>query len=167
MPTGGKRRQGNHADIDVSEYEETEKGHGRIEIRRYRTVADLSWMYVAEEWKGLRIVGMVETERHDGDRVSREKRYYISSMDPDVRKFAGATRGHWGIENRLHWCLDVGFDEDRSRIRKNHAPENLAILRHMTLMALKREKSSKRGIKGKRKNAGWDHEYLLKVLGEV
>ena len=162
-----KKEQWEHTGTEVFFHEETDSGHGRIEIRRNWIVEDLSWMYVRDEWKGLRFVGMVEAERHEGDRVSCERRYYISSMEPKVETFARAVRGHWGIENGLHWCLDVGFDEDRSRTRKDHAPENLAILRHMTLMALKRETSCKRGIKGKRKNAGWDHSYLLKVLAEV
>jgi predicted transposase YbfD/YdcC len=88
-------------------------------------------------------------------------------MRPDVKEFARATRSHWGVENDLHWCLDVGFDEDKSRIRKDHSPENLAMVRHMALMALKRESSMKVGIKAKRKVAGWDNEYLLKVLSEI
>jgi predicted transposase YbfD/YdcC len=159
-----KKEAGGHEKIKVLYFEETDGGHGRVEIRRYWIVQDLSWMYVRRNWKDLRLVGMVEAERHIGDHVSRERRYYISSMSPIVKAFAFAVRSHWGIENRLHWSLDVTFDEDRSRVRKDHAPENLAVLRHMTLIALKREETCKRGIKAKRKKAGWDNRYLLKVL---
>jgi len=159
--------QGKHTDKKVFEHEETDKGHGRVEIRRHKIVEDLDWLYVRDKWEHLRFVGMVEAERHEGDRISCERRYYIASMRPDVKEFARATRSHWGVENDLHWCLDVGFDEDKSRIRKDHSPENLAMVRHMALMALKRESSMKVGIKAKRKVAGWDNEYLLKVLSEI
>jgi predicted transposase YbfD/YdcC len=162
-----QKEQGEHEEVAVSFHEETDSGHGRIETRRHWIVEDLSWLYVREKWEGLRFVDMVEAERQVGDHVSCERRYYIASMRPDVKAFANATRGHWAIENDLHWCLDVGFGEDKSRIRKDHAPENLAIVRHMALSALKRDTTTKGGIKTRRKEAGWSRTYLLKLLSEI
>jgi len=145
-------------------FEETDAGHGRVEVRRQWVVENLDWLEMRGQWKDLRFIGMVEAERHIGEKTSREKRFYISSMEPNAKKFAEATRGHWSIECGLHWCLDIAFDEDRSRARKGHAAANMAVLRHVTLNFLKQEKTCKRGIKTKRKMAGWSAEYLLKVL---
>ena len=95
-----------------------------------------------------------------------EKSYFISSLKPDAANIAKAIRSHWTIENGLHWCLDVSFREDHCRVRKDHGPENMAILRHMALNLLKREKSLKGGIQTKRLKAAWDHSYLLKILAD-
>ena len=91
-------------------------------------------------------------------------RFYISSLPPNAKRILQATRQHWGIENRLHWVLDIAFNEDRSRVRKDHAPANLAVLRHMAVNLLKQETSAKGGIKAKRLQAGWNEDYLIKVL---
>ena len=107
---------------------------------------------------------MVEAERHIGDKISGERRYYLSSLALHVEQFAEAVRGHWSIENTLHWRLDVSFREDDSRIRTGHAPENFAVLHHIALNLLKQDTRCKRGIKTKRLKAGWDNDYLLKVL---
>jgi len=96
--------------------------------------------------------------------VSAESRYYISSLDGDAQRLLSAVRGHWGIENSLHWVLDIAFREDDSRVRVGHAPENLAVIRHIALNLLKQEKSLKVGVNAKRKRAGWDNDYLLKVI---
>lgn len=150
--------------IALGDYETVDGDHGRIEIRRYRQVSDVQWLEERSQWKGLQRVGMVETERHIGETVSVERRYYLSSLGQDVQQFAEAVRGHWSIENTVHWSLDVCFHEDDSRIRIGHAPENFAMLRHIALNLLKQDTRCKRGIKTKRLRAGWDHAYLAHVL---
>jgi len=137
--------------------------HGRIEIRRYRQVADLRWLPERSRWKGLQSVGMVETERHLGERITVERRYYLSSLPPGIERFAEAVRGHWGIENQVHWVLDVTFQEDDSRIRNGHGPENFAVLRHLVYNLLRKEPSP-RSLKMKRFRASLDENYLTQIL---
>ncbi len=98
------------------------------------------------------------------DRIENETSYYISSIENNAKKIGSAIRTHWGIENSLHWVLDVSFREDECRIRKDNAPENFAVLRHIALNMIKKETSRKKSIKSKRLRAGWDNEYLLKIL---
>lgn len=142
----------------------TDGEHGRIEVRRYYTVSDVSRLEGLAAWKGLSSLGMVEATREIDGSLSREVRYFISSLDGDVHRFAHAVRGHWGIENSLHWTLDVAFREDDSRIRQGHASANLAVLHHIALNLLKQEKSLKRGVKCRRHKAGRHDDYLLMVL---
>ena len=115
-------------------------------------------------WKDLHTIGMVESERHIKGEVTTDRRYYITSLTAEARQFASCVRAHWGIENKLHWSLDVSFREDDCRVRKGYAAENFATLRHIALNLLKKEKSFKGGVKAKRLLAGWDHDYLLKIL---
>lgn len=145
-------------------YETVEKDHGRIEIRRHWISDEIDWLNNREEWKNLRSIGLVESERHVDGKISVEKRYYISSKSACAKDFAKAVRAHWGIENQLHWSLDATFREDECRVRKDNAPENFAVLRHIALNLLKMEKTAKVGLKIKRSKAGWDNNYLLKVL---
>lgn len=148
-------------------YTETlEKGHGRIERRRYWITAKVDSVRRAEKWACLASVGMVESERTLGEETSREVRYFISSLPgDDAKQFAAAVRRHWEVENNLHWVLDVAFREDESRVRKDNAPENMAMLRHVALNLLKGDKSTKAGIQTRRKKAGWDEDYLVRLLG--
>jgi predicted transposase YbfD/YdcC len=142
-----------------------EKDHGRVETRRYYQSAALDWFADRAQWEGLQTVGMVEAEREVGGQKTVERRYYLSSLPVGVETFAKAVRGHWAVENSLHWVLDVQMGEDDSRARTGYAAENLATLRRLALNLLKREATKKRGIRGKQLNASWDHAYLLRLLG--
>ena len=145
--------------------ETVEKDHGRLETRRYFQSAELGWFADQAKWEGLQSVGLVEARREVNGQRTVERRYYLSSLPLGVETFARAVRGHWGIENKLHWTMDVCFGEDQSRARSGNAAENLAALRRLALNLLKRETTKKRGIRGKMLNASWDHSYLLRLLG--
>jgi predicted transposase YbfD/YdcC len=145
-----------------------EKGHGRLEVRQVWTVDDpalLAYLHPQGVWPALRSVAMVVGERRRGAQSSCERRYYLSSLPGDAARVGDAVSGHWGIENRLHWVLDIAFREDESRVRQGHADQNLAILRRLALNLLRQETTANVGIKAKRLKAGWDHAYLGKVLG--
>ncbi len=155
----------NEFETSTFDYFKTEEvNHGRTEVRRYYTTDAIDNLSNKKEWKGLNIVGVVESERQIKEEKSIDYRYYIGSIENDAKRFAEAVRGHWGVENSVHWILDIAFREDESRIRQGNAPENLAVIRHIALNLLKQEKSAKMGVKNKRLKSGWDEEYLAKVL---
>lgn len=158
-----KQQAGEHHD-SFDTFVSVDGGHGRVETRRFTITSDVRWFSEYSKWPGLRSFGMVQSERQEGDRVTQETRYFISSLPNDAKGFAEAARGHWGVENSLHWCLDIAFREDDSRIRQGHAAENMAVLRSTALSLIKHDKSRKNGVKASRKRAGWDNDYLMKLL---
>ena len=152
---------------EMTSCETLDKGHGRIEKRTYHLFPDLSGLTTAQDWTGLAGIGMVRSHVTTGDTETTETRYAITSLK-DVGTFAHAMRNHWCIENGLHYCLDVSFNEDHSRIRKDHAPENLAVVRHFALSALKQLSAPKRAsIKRKRKMCAYDLDLLASAINLI
>jgi predicted transposase YbfD/YdcC len=158
-----------HADRDYTDpglrrCKTVERGHGRTETREY-FVADVPARITArKEWKDARSIGLVIRTRAVDGVETEEFVYYLSSLPPKVKTFARAVRGHWGIENRLHWSLDVTFAEDQSRVRKDHGPINLGMFRRLALSILQQDTSLRDSLRGKRLRAGWDMDCLLAIL---
>jgi predicted transposase YbfD/YdcC len=148
-----------------SDFHTKEDEHGRAEIRHYLMLSDIQEIIdPGNKWLNLQSVGMVEYIREVNGKTKVETRYYISSLRENAKLLGQSVRSHWGVENSLHWVLDVAFREDDCRIRKDNAPQNFAVLRHIAVNALGKEKSKKLGIKSKQFCAGLDNEYLEKVL---
>lgn len=154
-------------ELVIDESRTVGKGHGRIEVRRYRVISDtdvLAWLQDGHHWPGLHAIGMVEAERRIGEKRTTESRYYLLSTPLKAPAFGAAVRSHWGIENRVHWVLDVAFHEDQSRIRQGYAAENFAVLRHLALNLLQHHSAKRVSVRGKRLKAGWHNDFLLQVL---
>ena len=151
--------------FNASDYSTRDLGHGREEVRNYLMLSDVSNQIDPEnKWNKLNSIGMVESVRTENGKTTVETRYYISSLNLDAKKIGESIRSHWGIENSLHWILDVALNEDDCRIRKDNAPQNFAVLRHIAVNLLGKEKSKKLGIKNKQFLAAMDNNYLAKVL---
>ena len=149
---------------EYHKYEEHNAGHGRTEVRRIFSTENIDFLKNRAQWKGLKSIVCVEAIRTIKGKRSQERRYYISSLVADPKDFAGWIRSHWGIES-THWVLDIAFREDAQKAKAAHLPENLSLLRRISLNFLRQDKTVKAGIEIKRQKAGWDNEYLLRVLG--
>lgn len=160
----------NFKDIAHDYCQTMDKDHRRLEIRRYWTISEpeyLKYLNPEGDWKDLRSIGMVESERDIRGEVSRETRYFITSLSGNAEEFGRVVRSHWGIENGLHWVLDVDFREDDSRIRKGNGAENMAMLRRLALNLIKQEPTMRKSVKGRRLKAAWSGDYLLQVLTSI
>ena len=151
-------------DVTVDHYESVDADHGRIETRRYWLTGDIECLGVKASWANIAGVGTVESRVEAGAEVSFERRYFLTSLGCDAERFEQAVRQHWGIENSLHWVLDVSFREDDCRIRQAAGAQTMSVLRHMALNLIRRESGHKRGVKARRKRAGWDRRYLMQIL---
>lgn len=143
------------------------KGHGRLETRECWVTEKEEYLALVrkhQNWKGLRSLVRIVSQRNIGEKVETQTRYFISSLPANAKAILKAKRSHWKIENQVHWILDIAFREDESRVRKDHSAENLAVLRHVALNLLKNEKTAKGGIHAKRLQAGWNNDYLLTIL---
>lgn len=152
----------------LREAQQADGGHGRVEVRRCRALdASETGLLDAPEWPGLRSIAEVESTRTIGEAVTVERRYYLSSLAADPERLLAAVRSHWGVENRVHWVLDVTFSEDASRVRLGHGAANLGTVRRLALNALRLETSVKGSVATRRLQAGWDEGYLEKVLAGI
>ena len=154
-----------HRHIRFSAVSTHDEDHGRIEDRDYAVSDDVEWLIKRHpDWKTIGSIGMVESSRELNGQTTIERRFFVSSLPADAEQFAKAVRGHWSIENSLHYVLDVAFGEDGSRLRKDHGPENMAILRKLALTVARADTETKRSIIGRRKQFAWSDEYLEQIL---
>ena len=140
-----------------------EADHGRIETRTATVSTEVEWLRQQHRWPGLQAVGKVERVRETAEKTTRETAYYLLSTPLTPQRLNEVARQHWGVENSLHWRLDVVMNEDQDQTRMGHGPENLAVLRHMAINAMQKE-GSKGSLRGKFKRAGWDDDFLYRLL---
>lgn len=158
----------NFKDAPYDYAETVNKGHGRIETRRCWLVSDEEYLRnISNKWIGLKGLVFIESERIINEKTERSMRYFITSLRSNATQVLEYQRSHWGIENKLHWVLDMAFNEDRARMRKDNAASNFAIIRKMSLNLLRQDKTKKIGVKGKRLHCGWDNKYLLSILSQA
>lgn len=153
----------------ITTCETVDKDHGRLEVRQHSVCTDIDWLasdrrHPGElKFPGLKMIGMVESETTRDGKLAHERRYYLCSRVMPAAEFAAVVRAHWGVENRLHWCLDVIFDEDQCRMRSGHGPQNMAVFRHI-VMNLMRTTKTKSSLRLRRKQAAWNPDYLGDIL---
>ena len=147
-------------------FESIDGNHGRIEKRQVWVSTDVAWLHERHpRWHSIKSIAVINSIREQAEHISEEKRYFISSHnDKDAEFIAHAIRSHWHVENKLHWQLDISFNEDSLRLRSGHAAQNIALMNKLALNLLKNETSTKVGVKSKRLKAGWDNDYMMKVL---
>jgi predicted transposase YbfD/YdcC len=145
-------------------HEETDKGHGRIEVRRCRVTGDMAWLRDTHDWSGLASLVRIDSTRIIDGEPSSETRFYITSLPPAPVRILRTVRSHWAMENSLHWVLDMTFGEDASRIRKDHAPINLSMIKHAALNLLQQAQQKRQSIRRWRNHAGWDSTTLRRIL---
>ena len=151
------------ADTEVLFHETTDNDHGRLEVRRHWSCSHIAWLKERHPWPGLASIGMIEAETEENGKTTTSRRFYIASLPADAVLLARAARAHWGIENRLHWVLDVVFHDDLCRLRTGNGPQNFAIVKHIAINMLKAAKG-KHSLNVTRKSAAWDTGFLEKVI---
>jgi predicted transposase YbfD/YdcC len=153
--------------VNFSKHLEEERGHGRVESRTYYITDAISLLTKKDDWVGLASIGVTISTREIKGKITEQKRYHLCSIEPNALKYAQAVRGHWAIENSLHWVLDVVFNEDSQRNRKDNSPENMAVIRHTVLNLMKNDptiKARKLSVKQMKKMLEWDHDYAMSLL---
>lgn len=158
-----EQKANKYADCEPSRHETLEKSHGRIETRTVTVVGNIDWLTERHPWAGLASIVMVESCREIGAKTERESRFYITSLPASAERIGAAIRGHWGVENGLHWVMDMVFRDDECRIRKDNAPANFATVKHMASNLL-RQAPGKDSLRVKRKVAAWDDDYLAAIV---
>ena len=158
-----EQKANKYTDCKPSRHETLEKSHGRIETRTVTVVGDIDWLTERHPWTGLASIVMVESKREIAGKSERESRFYITSLSASAERIGAAIRGHWGVENGLHWVMDMVFRDDECRIRKDNAPANFATVKHMASNLL-RQAPGKDSLRVKRKVAAWDDDYLAAIV---